>query len=371
MAQLKFYRGLKANYVAETTHKDGIYFATDTNEILMNGKAYTGALASGKVVTNVSLSADKSKLVVTYSDSTTTEIEVGSGKYTSAIEDKTLTTPDKVGGIAKGTKVSDLEGNTYDKLWDDLLFPTVNPEFTAPTASISFKGYSSPQEVGIAAPTAAQFNTSFNKGAITLNGVKQNDRSGELDSANSFIYYNGSETNITLPTTVALGNTTYHYKASYLQGPQPKDNKGNNYSTPLAAGSVASNTITLNGTYPVYASTSAATTENPTVKQSLINWNTSAGSMLYPVNSGTDYTKWTNGMELQPSGILPQVYKLPRKLTQMYMFNSVSGKYEPQGLSGWTETTEEMSINGTNVTYYVYTYTSSVAQSNISIIVKF
>lgn len=23
MAQLKFYRGLKANYVAETTHKDG------------------------------------------------------------------------------------------------------------------------------------------------------------------------------------------------------------------------------------------------------------------------------------------------------------------------------------------------------------
>ena len=65
MAQLKFYRGLKANYVAETTHKDGIYFATDTNEILMNGKAYTGALAAGKVVTNVALSSDKSKLVIT------------------------------------------------------------------------------------------------------------------------------------------------------------------------------------------------------------------------------------------------------------------------------------------------------------------
>jgi hypothetical protein len=76
MAQLKFYRGLKANYVAETTHKDGIYFATDTNEILMNGKAYTGALAAGKVVTNVALSSDKSKLVITYSDTTTTEIEV-------------------------------------------------------------------------------------------------------------------------------------------------------------------------------------------------------------------------------------------------------------------------------------------------------
>lgn len=50
MAQLKFYRGLKANYVAETTHKDGIYFATDTNEILMNGRAYTGAPAAAQTV---------------------------------------------------------------------------------------------------------------------------------------------------------------------------------------------------------------------------------------------------------------------------------------------------------------------------------
>lgn len=358
MAQLKFYRGLKANYVAETTHKDGIYFATDTNEILMNGKAYTGALASGKVVTNVSLSVDKSKLVVTYSDSTTTEIEVGSGKYTSAIEDKTLTTPDKVGGIAKGTKVSDLEGNTYDKLWDDLLFPTVNPTFTAPTASISFKGYSSPQEVGAAAPTAAQFNTSFNKGAITLNGVKQNDRSGALDSANSFIYYNGAEANTTLPTTVALGNTTYQYKAAYLQGPQPKDNKGNNYSTPLAAGSVTSSAITVNGTYPWYASTAGATSGNPVVKQALIAWSASAGSMTTP------------RFEVQPSGTLPQVFKLPRAITQLQMLNTVSNQMEAIGLSDWTKTEEKITIGTTEVTYSVYTYNGS-NRGSVTLIAKF
>ena len=86
----------------------------------MNGKAYTGALAAGKVVTNVALSSDKSKLVITYSDTTTTEIEVGSGKYTSAIEDKDLAMPNAVGGIAKGTKVSALEGQTYDYMWDEL-----------------------------------------------------------------------------------------------------------------------------------------------------------------------------------------------------------------------------------------------------------
>ena len=39
---IKFYRGLKANYAGGVgqVHHDGIYFATDTNELLMNGEAY-------------------------------------------------------------------------------------------------------------------------------------------------------------------------------------------------------------------------------------------------------------------------------------------------------------------------------------------
>lgn len=358
MAQLKFYRGLKANYVAGTTHKDGIYFATDTNEILMNGKAYTGALAASKVVTNVALSSDKSKLVITYSDTTTTEIEVGSGKYTSAIEDKDLAMPNAVGGIAKGTKVSALEGQTYDYMWDELLFPTINPTFTAPTASISFKSYSTPREVGATAPTAANFNTSLNKGAITLNGTKQADRSGNLDADNSFIFVNGQESNTTLPTTVTLGNTTYTYKAAYLQGPQPKDNKGNNYSTPLAAGSVNSSAITLNGTYPWYASTSTASSGTPVVKQALIAWNASTGAMTTP------------RFELQPSGTLPQVFKLPRAVTQLQMLNTVSGNMEVIGLSDWTKTKEEITIGTTPVTYSVYTYNGST-RGSVTLIAKF
>lgn len=36
---VKFYRGLAANYNA-TTHANGIFFCTDTQEIMMNGKAY-------------------------------------------------------------------------------------------------------------------------------------------------------------------------------------------------------------------------------------------------------------------------------------------------------------------------------------------
>lgn len=39
---IKFFRGLKANYAGGVgeTHRDGIYFATDTKELLMNNNAY-------------------------------------------------------------------------------------------------------------------------------------------------------------------------------------------------------------------------------------------------------------------------------------------------------------------------------------------
>lgn len=357
MAQLKFYRGLKSNYVAETLHKDGIYFATDTGEILMNGKSYTG-VAANKVVTDIKLSQDKTKLVISYSDSSTSEIEVGSGKYTSAIQDKNLATPEKVGGIVKGTKVSALEGKTYDYLWDELLFPTVNPTFTAPSASISLKSYNTPQEVGAVAPTKENFTTSYNAGAINLNGVKQNDRGGALDEGNSFIFVNGQESTTTLPPKVVLGNTTYTYKAAYQQGPQPKDNKGNNYSTPLPAGSVKSSNVTVNGTYPWYASTSTASNETPTVKQALIAWNASSGSMSTP------------RFELQPSGTLPQVFKLPRKITQLQMLNTVSNQMENIGLSDYNETKENINIGGSEVEYFVYTYKGST-RGSVTLLAKF
>lgn len=40
MAQVKFYRGLEAHYLPETTHLNGLYYATDTHEVLMNGVSY-------------------------------------------------------------------------------------------------------------------------------------------------------------------------------------------------------------------------------------------------------------------------------------------------------------------------------------------
>lgn len=352
-----FFRGPYASYV-QSLHGEGIYFATDKGIIKMNGKDYIGPLAESTAVKNIALSADGDKFVVTYLDGQTSEIEAASSEYESAIEDKTLTTPNAVGGIAKGTKVSDLEGKTFAEMFDDLLFPTVNPTFTAPSASISFKSYDSTQEVGAVGPTSANFNTSYNAGAINLNGAKQANRGGSQDTSGSFIYVNGDATNKTLPATVALGNTTFKYRAAYAAGPQPKNNKGGDYSTPLAAGTVDSSAVTLNGTFPWFATTATAGT---LTKQSLVAWNATAGAM----------STGSNGFEVQPhSASAPQMFKLPRKAASLQMYNTVAGKFETVSLSDWTETSAEETINNVKQTYYTYTYKGD-ARGSVKLIVKF
>ena len=242
----------------------------------MNGKDYIGPLADSTAVKSITLNTEGDKFIVTYLDGTNYEITLAQSEYESNIDDKNLAMPNAVGGIAKGTKISALEGKTYNEMFDDLLFPTVNPTFTAPSASIKWNGYSSTQEVGATGPTETNFTTGYSAGQITLNGVKQANRGGAQIIANSFIFVNNDANNKTLPTKVTLGNTTFKYRAAFEEGPQPKNNKGGDYGSPLAAGIVDSSVVTLNGTFPWYASTATAGT---LTKQSLVAWNTTAGAM--------------------------------------------------------------------------------------------
>lgn len=339
MAILKFYRGLEASYNA-STHADGIYFCTNTGKIMLNGKQYGGS--SAKTVANVTL--EESVLKVTYTDSSSEELDLSvlGGTYTSEIADTTLEMPSTVGGIQAGTKVEALNGKNYNQMFDDLLFPTVNPTYVAPSASISWKGYSQLQEVGSAGPTEDNFTTGYDPGAINLNGTKQANRGGALKEGESFIYVNGDAANKTLPVTLELGNTTFKYRASYEVGPQPKDNKGNNYGTPLAAGTVDSASITVNATHPWFAST---VTNGTLTKQALISWNNSAGTMTTP-----EFTLPAH------SATAKQMFKVPRKATKLQMYSSVSQSFQDVALSAWTESSATEATNGVETTYYTYTY---------------
>lgn len=237
-----------------------------------------------------------------------------------------------------GSRINELEIAV-----DEILNPTINPTFINPNASISLVGYNSLMEIGSEGPTVSNFKTSYNAGSININGVKQNDRGGSHNVTESFIFINSDPTNKELPKTILLGNTTFKYRAYYKEGPQPKDNKGNDYGSPLAEGYVDSAVLTINGTWPWYASTSTATSENPVIKQSLVTW---ASTMK------------TGNFTLRPSGSLPQVFKLPKQIKSLQMKNAV-GQMETVGLTDYTETTEIITLNGNTQTYYVYTYNGS------------
>lgn len=263
-------------------------------------------------------------------------INIPESDYQSSISDKELTMPKAVGGLSAGTKLSDLEGKTYSQLFDEVLFPTIYPTYVSPSASISFKNYSSIQEVGANAPTVDNFTVSFSRGAININGTKQADRAGALISGEVFCV-GGS-----MPTSVSLGNTQYKYRVNYEQGAQPKDNKGNNYGNPLPSGNVESGVITLNGTYPWYIRG---------VKQSLVAWSTNMS---------------TGNFTLAATSVAEHIFKLPKALKELQMLNTISGKMEVVETWDWDVTNE--SING--ITYYVYTY-NGPARDQVTLLAKF
>lgn len=67
MALVNFYRGLREKYSPDT-HKDGLYFSTDTLEIILNGSSFGGGL------TNVEFS--EGKLIFSFANGTVKEVPI-------------------------------------------------------------------------------------------------------------------------------------------------------------------------------------------------------------------------------------------------------------------------------------------------------
>lgn len=257
-----------------------------------------------------------------------------------------LATLEEHGGLPAGTTVADLKQMTLSEIFDEILFPTIYPTYVNPSASLRLTSTSATptiQEVGTtgnSAPTISSFTTGYNPGAINILSTKQANRGGALDREQSFIYINGSASNTTFPTTIPDGTITYRYRAYYGQGPQPKDSKGNNYGTPLAAGHVDSSAVTVYGVYPYFTNKANITT-----------------FAKLPLTTSTTLS----GQVFVAEGPNKHAFKLPAKykLTKVEMLNTLSGKYEDFGTDRWTVTTENISVQGTEVQYKVYTRNDS------------
>lgn len=327
------FSGFKANYKPAADHLDKLYFATDTHEVLVNGTSYSGGVKA--------VSIEGTTLKITMVDGSSKTVDLAEIlKYKSALADD-IATVNALGGIPAGTTVAKLKNKTFSQLFDELIFPTVNPTFENPIAYLSLKSTSTPiiQEVGTtgaSVPVAASFTAGYNPGAIKIAGVKKQNRGGGLKVSESFIYINDDPTNKKFPREIPEGSIIYKYRAAYAQGPQPLDSKGNNYQTPLPAGTVTSAAITVNGVYPYFTNKD----------------NNEAFAKLALTTSNT-----LSAVKFKAEAPNKHTFKLPVKytLTKVELLNTLSGKYENYGIDKFTKTTENIEVQGKQVEYAVYT----------------
>ena len=298
------FRDLKASYKPAADHLDKLYFATDTHELLVNGTSYSGGISA--------VSIEGTTLKITMLDGSSKTVDLAEIlKYKSALADD-IATVNALGGIPAGTTVAQLKNKTFSQLFDELIFPTVNPTFENPTAYLSLRNTSTTpiiQEVGTtgaSVPVAESFNTGYDPGAIKIAGVKKQNRGGDLQSAESFIYINNAPTSKEFPTEIPEGSIVYKYRAAYAQGPQPLDSKDNN----------------------------------------------EAFAKLELTTSNT-----LSDVKFKAEGPTKHAFKIFAKytLTKVELLNTLSGKYENYGIDKFNKRTENIEIQGKLVTYTVYT----------------
>lgn len=275
--------------------------------------------------------------------------------YNSNITNTDATVIQDYGDIKAGTSITELNGLTYNELFDKILFASMYPTFVHPSIQIKLSGFSTFVEVGSTAPKASDFIVSFNRGGIYLGDNFQNYRSGELNEGESFFFIDNDEDNTKLPSTIKGGNTIYKYKAIYEEGPQPYDNKGMAYGFPLPAGSVVSSGITITGIYPWYATTEGATEDN-LIKQPLKGTNT-----------------YSNEFVLQSAALCPQIIETPEEITGIKVKDPISGNYIESSLVTYTKTEVLKDINGNEKTYYQYRYNTDEYgfRGEVSLKIKF
>lgn len=157
---------------------------------------------------------------------------------------------------------------TVQEQLKDIAREIINPDISnGPTFSVSLSNVSA-QEVGTA--YSATLTGHFDKGEILGDldideiwqlSLKQADRSG--DSTSYDLYgTNQLGNSIVVNKIITLGSNVFSGTVNFEEGPQPKNNAGDNFSTPLPAGSLSAS-VSVPGYYK-YWIYSGALNSSPT-----------------------------------------------------------------------------------------------------------
>ena len=295
----------------------------------------------------------------------TVNIPTASNTYNSNLAG-TIAMVEDVGGMEAGTLVSDINGQTYDQLFDTILFPTSYP--TASQPSVSLTDTFSLREIGEV--VNVPLNTTANRGQITLDGSNQGPFAGAVDSA-SISGPGGPYTlnvgpgatdidNLTVPSHTVVEGTAgnqWTLTAQFSDGPMPLDSTGADYPSLQWTTGSKSNSTNFEGVYPIFlGNASNGFDKAPLVSHS---WGVSVTSnviqcdQLYAESAGTLYHRISIPNDM-----------IDGRSIEVYQLNPVSGNYD-EATSGWVQTADvNRTIQGNSVAYTLLTSSVQVTLGN-------
>ena len=305
---------------------------------------YTGSLLDNKTQ-NINFSGSGVEVTTSGSDGILVNIEGGGGTYTNSDPTPINFPSDDDPNIPSGTTFAN---KTFPEMMDLMLYPELDPTLTNPsnTFTISPSGL---REIGETIATIT-LSATFSKGSISpaygTTGFRSGDPNtyvytgtGATDNASTSL----TDTETVSSYTVLSGANSWTGAVSYDAGPQPLTSKGNDFSSPLSAGTTSAITRTITGVYPAFATTSAIGT---LTKQSLQVMTTYIQvSMVAETGNGDKQTI-----------DIPDAWST---ITGLQQFNTLSGTWDAIALSSFTTSATTQTIQGNSVNYTKYAYNGS------------
>lgn len=318
---------------------EGYYDSTnDTFYTTYENETYSGAIVGETSKVYVDLTTNKA-----YRWSGHTYIEIS--QTNELVLANPIVPSVKVGGIEAGAAHTLPAGTSIENILRQILSPTLYPTFTNPSATLAKSGNVTLFEVG--STNSITFTVSFNQGSISPAYGTSGKRSG---AATSYQLNDGTSqasntfSNVSV-TSASEGNITYNATVNYGAGEQPKDSVGNNYDSPLAAGSVTTSNITFEFVHRIYK---MKTTEVPLMS---ISGTSRTLELVLPSHSTSNPYSFDFPKAWLPNG--------KNSISEIKMKNeNAQNPYGGADIKGYFDISEttHTDASGANVAYYRLSY---------------
>ena len=141
---------------------------------------------------------------------------------------------------------------------NDIINPELNPVLTAPSFTFTSNN-TGLKEIG--SSLNISLTATFNRGSITPQYTATEPYRSGLPSRYIFTGPASEEissTQLAVTKTISnhivtIGDTIFGCSVVHSEGVQPKTSKGNDFNTPLSAGTLSPKTVTIKGVYPTYS----------------------------------------------------------------------------------------------------------------------